>query len=171
MKKVSAYIAAAFLSLVVCRSDAFATPIVFDVFGQFDNGATLDGTLTIDTATGVATGANFSLGAPVSVDLTGVVSQGAIIDHPTLVFEHGLTQFILLLPKGSLVGYAGGHFCAIDTPCEGSASLLSGPYASLLNGFATPADAPAVPEPATLILVGSGVLGLVGRWRRCAAGR
>jgi hypothetical protein len=81
----------------------------------------------------------------------------------------------LNFPNASLVGYTGGGFC-MGSNCPtyfGSESSyltfnfdgLSSADDSLLSGTLTP-EATAVPEPSTLTLIGTGVIGLVGAFCR-----
>lgn len=172
------YVAAAILSLVILRSDAFAAPIVFDVTGQFNNGSKLGGTMTIDTALGVVTASGLNVSG---FAFTVVNGQTAFGGNTFLQFglgsswpesEYGL---VLWLPVTTLIDYAGGNLCSVATTtgCANSSVQIfpsdsPSRFVFLTSGSATPAAAPSVPEPATLTLFGSGLLGLAARWRRRA---
>jgi len=80
------------------------------------------------------------------------------------------TSFYLTLPVSSLVGYTGGPLCTISLiPCGGDyTTLYTGEsdenFYFELGGDLTP-DTP-VPEPSTLLLLATGMVGVAGTARR-----
>lgn len=171
MKRMSCVLAAALLSLVVFRSDAFAAPITFDIAGTFDNGDVLGGTLTIDTEFGNLTDVDVTVGTLQFNHLHFMIlgkqgrtevqlDQGPSTPDPLLR---------LIFPVASLIGYTGGQICAADTLSCHPTALLADPVLNLSTGSAT--AAPTVPEPATLALFGSGLLGMAARFRKRAGSR
>jgi len=82
-----------------------------------------------------------------------------------LTFDNGSTfPFVGLdIPVSTLVGYAGGSICTVGSPCPGggvSEAASGNPSSEFTSGSLT-----AVPEPASVALVGSALLGLAA-WRR-----
>ena len=103
---------------------------------------------------------------------TNIASVGGFpvnIDHPDMAFLPGTELDGILAPGGNPVnlfsGFVGGgsigNTLTIIIADSGDSSLDSTIYLSALGG--TPP--PAVPEPGTMILFGSGVIGLAA-WRR-----
>jgi PEP-CTERM motif len=106
------------------------------------------------------------------------------------VFDSGYENNLELnLPVASLVGYSGGAICRAGTclvPGFSGDDINSYVWSynfdglNNFNGFTTPADATpyilqegtltpeatAVPEPSTLALIGTGVIGVAGAFRR-----
>jgi len=158
---------------------AAAAPIAFVASGEFQSGALLSGTLTIDTATGEATASTLHVSDPWAVDLTFVqitylsapgVTVVQLNHQDASTFPH----LILLFGTGSLVGYAGGTICSFsDLSCDGNVSDIQSQFAveALSFGSLTQADA-GVPEPATYALIGSALVLLAGcrRFRRAHCG-
>jgi PEP-CTERM motif len=171
MKKMSCVLVAVLLSLVVFRSDAFAAPIVFDITGTFENGDLLAGTLTIDTEIGSVTDVDLTIGALEFHHLHLIVlgKQG----RTDVQVDFGPSQpdplLRLIFPVANLVGYAGGQVCSAATPSCHPTALLTDPVLDLATGSAT--AVPTVPEPATLTLFGSGLLGVAARFRKRGRGR
>jgi len=116
----------------ILTATASATPITFSLEnGTFGSGATMSGTVVIDTTTGSTVSADLTytlgglsvtfdqaffsqgfipplFGVLVPVTVAGVVDgPGSPSANPPVVDE-----FDLLLPAASLVGYTGGQVCA-----------------------------------------------------------
>jgi hypothetical protein len=165
----------ALLSLVLgAAPGAFARIITFNVSGTFTDGAVLSGTMTIDDVAGVATAANFMVGAPISVTFNVIEFDGAypggnwfIQTIPTGAPVGSLPDFNLILPTATLVGYTGGSLNTVNTDVvfpggagvflqSGQASpqtvtvTYSGPVVSTgAPGFQVPSFAVGVPFQVT----------------------
>lgn len=144
---------------------------VFDVTGTFSNGATLSGTVTINTA-------SFSQGIT-SLDLT-ISTIGSSFSYvqdqfgffvvyfadTTTTSGNTLPELDLIFPVGTLFGYSGGDLCSTNDGCAfGSVTSYTNTSNQTYNlkdgyvsygGFTT-----ATPEPGTLVLLASGLAGLV----------
>jgi hypothetical protein len=119
-------------------------------------GLTLKGTLQIDTAGGSLDSGSLTLQNDPNVftGFFGCPTSGTC----TFYFNSGFAEFGLLdlTNAGTLVGYAGGPILPdsyIDT-----ASILQD-----LTGTVTPA---AIPEPSSLMLLGTGAASFAGLFRR-----
>jgi PEP-CTERM motif len=146
---------------LAARADTFQ---LFNVTGTFDNGSVLSGTTTIDTTLGTVTNTDFVVSGPFAAtfinDIYGLFSNSTeYIIYSRDAFDDFL---VLNLQSGSLVGYQGGgisNFSFTD-------STDSGAFATLVSGQVTPAPSGVTPEPSTLVLFGTGMLGLAGVARR-----
>ena len=111
-------------TLLVAPIAASASPVTFDLDGIFLSGSSLGGTLTIDTATGVATAADVAIGPPAS--LTFGVIEGQRQNGPATLITIGdggaLADLDIALPRASLIGYAGGGLCTSPSACGGLTS-------------------------------------------------
>jgi hypothetical protein len=143
-----------------------ASATVFFATGTFQDGATLSGTLTIDTVSGVIDGSDLEVTAPDAFTFVNVVGQGSnsaplfysVTDRNAASTE----DFDFGLPVLSLVGYTGGAFCSVATEPGCLASnlfdLITSTTGSVLEA-GTLSLTPA-PEPASLALFAGGLLGL-----------
>jgi hypothetical protein len=177
---ISAVLVLATGAISPARADVTRT---FLASGTFDDGSTLDGTLTIDVTTGDVTAADlmrYPTHGRVEQFSTvqDVLSQSPSADGTTIQLSVGYTPLYLdlIVFAPSLVGYQGGELASETDPLsylvvdgsnsyvddavsayysEGSVNLLQG---SLI--------AP-VPEPSTLVLsvIGAGICALHG-WAR-----
>ena len=99
---------------------------VFAAYGTFADGASLSGTVTIDTTAGQITAANLQVGTPDSAAFT-VVSE----DQGTNIFglwlatiytagnPRSFPYIAFFFPASTLVGYAGGPICS-NSSCGGA---------------------------------------------------
>ena len=148
-----------------------AGPITFNAAGSFADGATLSGSVVIDTATGVVESTSLNVSSPDS--LTGLLlrsgSGGQGTGDYAFIATVDPSDFVQLEIVGAtLVGYTGGSLCASSCagPSGDTTSYVetAAPNVPLLSsGSLTLAS---VPEPTSVVLVGSAMLGLLALRRR-----
>jgi hypothetical protein len=158
--------------LFVASADTITT---FNVTGTFSNGATLAGTITINTTFGTITGASLVAGASefsfadlvISMPFAFPFGHEFLAQFVTSPFVASPGSLSLFIPGDSLIGYTGGALCSNSVPCLESSG---GVGASLTSGSLSVA---AVPEPSELILLSAGLIGLgfVARKYSLASGR
>jgi mannose-6-phosphate isomerase-like protein (cupin superfamily) len=150
-------------------ADTVTTFTLNDV--TFADGATATGTITIDVTTGVPTGVDmvYSDGA-VTDDFIAAPSYFSNGPYSTInSFDPANEYLNFSLPVSTLVGYTGGNICSDEPICAiGSAFVDFRVINSLETGSldAPSESTPAVPEPSTLALLGTGILGLAGAAHR-----
>jgi hypothetical protein len=160
------YPIAAAIALMIGVAAPQARATVFQAAGTFSDGATLSGSITIDTLTGTVTSSALTITGSSQFYFDTVVSQQ---DFGTPLFYTVLTQnpsgqeaFLLGIPLDSLVSYAGGEMCddSIGT-CLSSvyyAVSLQNPV-SLMDGTLSVATQDAS-EPTLLTAWGLGSVAL-----------
>lgn len=158
---------------LICRADVVTT---FNVNGTWDNGfgtgsdGSLTGTVTIDVTTGVVTDIDVveTTTAASALGVSSNTFNGVGAENPVgseYIVESGSINLFteLVFPTASLIGYTGGDLCSFQNQCDNLtiyAVGVSGPF--LESGTVTP----ATPEPGSLALLGTGVLGFAGVLRR-----
>ena len=155
------------LTSLAARADT-----VFNLSGTLSNGGVLSGTFTVNTVAGTVDSLNavYTLGAQ-STQFSSILDQRpADVDY-LVISNNGDYRFDLFLPPSSLIGYSGG-LCTANTPCgtynETSYVAMFSTVFFLTNGSATavPPTAAATPEPSSLVLLGTGILGVLGVMKR-----
>lgn len=151
---------------LVARADSFTT---FDLNSSYIGGGTIDGTLTLDTTTDEFSSADLTVaGFPSYQDgtLSVVGAQGPgflgyNVDVASVGSPHADAS--LYLQVDSLAGYEGG-----DLVFPTSVSFASFPdFYFEGSGTLEPVSGVSVtPEPASLILLSTGLLGFAGVLRR-----
>jgi hypothetical protein len=162
------------LLLVASAASAARASTIFNATGLFADGATLSGTIAIDTVLGQATGADLVVSAPDATAFSFVQVQYMPAPGVELVQLDTTPSFppsLLLAFSGTLAGYSGGAICSETyLACGGISDLNYGAHLdSLVSGSLSPAPARA-PEPDLAVGAGLIVVSLLLRSARGGKG-
>jgi len=171
--------------LLALACQAKASPIVFDIVnGQLDDGASVTGTITINTTTGIATSADVSVGSPdnqvfTSANITTLETLNNYRDPytntyvDTLIYIHQGTlgnpypDLGLLLPETSLIGVT-TQIPLVVGAIQGASTFEISGYPYVPEVFFSSGSLTPTPEPTTITMLVSGFFaaGGFGLYRR-----
>jgi hypothetical protein len=141
----------------------------------FQSGATASGTIVIDTTNGLVVSTNITYfgGTTTLFDIssgTGNVSLGLYTNAPSTNAAGDVFADSFHTPSAGFVDYVGGDACSVSNPCDGfvvsGVTLGKSTIDELETGSLTLDPSGQTPEPSTLALFTTGILGLAGIARR-----
>ena len=156
--------------LVPARADVIER---FDATGQFTDGSVLAGFLDIDVTDGLIVGSDLTTTGPSAFEFVNIVNQSDTQvpgDHNVGDRSStGTEDFNFDIP-GNLFGYQGSIICSNTSLCH---TVSSGVRSSGLFDLTTNSDGASLvtgaltaPEPATLTIIGAGLVGLAAARRK-----
>ena len=149
--------------------------VEFAATGVTQDGSTLSGDIFIDTTAGSISSLSLTMSSPLSftANTFDTFGSGQASGYYVIRADNGTTfPFIDLdIPTSTLVGYTGGSICTVGSTCPNGISFSEASSTSnaTTSGFVS-GSLTAVPEPASLALAASAMLGLAA-WRRRRSAR
>lgn len=157
------------------------TVTTFNASGQFANGNSLSGTITINTTQGTIQSVDLTAGTgsglAFNASTTALPSSSSSSTGTTIDMSNTTGNDLNLgVPVNSLVGYTGGSLMSLDAPGSINGFTFESGYVLgyddatvyLTSGSLTvssttsPPPTVSAPEPGSLAIFGAGVFGLLG---------
>jgi hypothetical protein len=175
--RIQPFLAAAILATsLIAHADTLST---FDLNATTVSGGSASGTIILDATTGLFTSADITVMTQGSQFLfNGVPIPNQVSSFATVTFvKDSLNNaFYLSLPVSSLIGYTGGKLCSALLYCGNSMvtfpseffANMTGPLSSdfVEAGALTLASSAPTPEPSSIALLATGLLGAAHLTRR-----
>jgi hypothetical protein len=147
---------------------------VFYASGTTLEGGTLSGTITLNTASTAFSAIDLTvMDHGDTADFTYIEDQGQdsafyhiATNNGIRGVSNGTANIDLLLDVASLTGFDGATFCAIESPCTAGAPLEYSRISFSSADFLSTGSLGPTPEPSSLALLGSGLLGVAAIARK-----